>query len=181
MVEQLKIVRPALNWQRIKLENRGGSGIDLTRWDNIARIGRSVQVVQLEAGIWVRAVTDLVCIIAIAKCGKISIPHILAGYGFLADRLSAVAHAFVVAKEEGVLPEKRAADGTSEGIRTFGRLLHLGHSKSGSIQRRVLKILKCRSMECIGARLAGSGNVRCPAILHPAPSALHLHFRNALC
>src|SRR4029077_16984248 len=63
-----KIVHASLDWQRIILENRGGSRIELTRWDNVARIGRSVQVLQLEVGTrWIQFAANLVYVILIAK------------------------------------------------------------------------------------------------------------------
>src|SRR5207302_5271219 len=98
-----KIVHASLDWQRIKLENRGGSRIERIG-DLIQGIGLAGKIVQLEVGeIWIRFVADLVYIIVIAKLGKIAIQHGLVGYRLQAGCLSPVPHAFVVAKEEGVI------------------------------------------------------------------------------
>src|SRR5262247_3448017 len=118
MVADLEIVHASLNRQRIILENRGGAGIDFIRRDNVARKGRSVQIVYLKAGIWVRAVANLIYVVVIAKLGKIAISHSLVGYCFLTYRLSPVPHAFVVAKEKGAIFEDRSAEGTPKCICT---------------------------------------------------------------
>src|SRR4029077_9798198 len=123
-----------------------------------------------------RAVANLVYVIVIAKLGEISIPHGLVGYGFLAERLSPVPHAFVVAEEEGVVSNNRSSDGTPECVCAFGSLgdQRQGIHKSGGIEGCILKILKCGSMEYIRARLAGCRNVRSVSILCSAARSLDL-------
>jgi len=177
VVEGRKIVHAPLDWQRIILENRGGSRIELARWDNVARIGRSVQVLQLEVGtIWIRFVANLVYVILIAKLGKIAVPHILVGYRLQDGLLCPVPHAFVVAKEEGVILKDGSAEGSSECVCAFSGLARSSNNESRSVQGRVLKILKDRSMKCVCARLAGRRNVRRTAIFCSAARPLYLHF-----
>src|SRR4029077_20643841 len=130
-----KIVDAPLDRKRIVVENRGGSRIKIAGWDNVARIGCSVQAVQLEV-VGRRAVANLVYVIVIAKLGEISIPHGLVGYGFLAERLRPVPHAFLVAEEEGVVSNNRSSDGTPECVCAFGSLgdQRQGIHKSGGIE-----------------------------------------------
>src|SRR6266853_1232323 len=151
-------------WQRVKVQNCGRSRIEATRWDLVTRKGRSVDIMDYGPG---------------KKTREITIPHGLAGHILLLGPLGPEPHAFVIAKEEGVLPPKRSTKRTPKIVCAFCRLNHLGHDHSCSVQSLVLKILKCGSMKYVCAGLAGCRNVRRVAIFRSAARPLHLHFCNA--
>ena len=87
VVVERKIVHAPLVWQRIKLENQCCSRIEATRWDHVARKGRSVEIMDSNTG----------------KTREISISHGLAGHSIWLNGLSPIPHGFVIAKEKRVL------------------------------------------------------------------------------
>src|SRR5580765_7754686 len=113
------------------------------------------------------------------KAREVAIPQSFSWHILLLDYLRPVPHTLVIAKEESVLTPKRSAEGASKIVCALGRLNHLRHGHSRSIQDLVLKILKRGSMKNICARFAGRRNVRRVAIFCSTARPLHLHFCNA--